>query len=628
MDSDSVECKDVGRRLVPWPSSIVVSGGRFPLPGLRAEIDGDDRCHRAVERVLASIGGDGGGKCAVPFRVCCAGEEQGGSAYRLICAPGGVELTAGAVAGVVAGLETLWQLARGPRLELPEAAIDDRPRFAWRGLLLDCVRHWMPLDVVKRTLDGMAAVKLNVFHWHLTDDQGFRIESRSWPRLHERGSGGVYYSHQDVHDIVDYAADRGIRVVPEFDLPGHSASWLAAYPDLAVGTRACSVETRWGVFDARLDVTSESVYVFLDRFFAEMSSLFPDPVVHIGGDEVPGREWLAQAHVREFMASQRLETAAELQAYFTRRLAAILEGHGKRVIGWEEVAGAGTASPIVELYSGRPVPVTGGEVVVSTGFYLDHCLPAAFHYAQEPHQLAAGVAPECVVGAEACLWSEFVTAENVETRLWPRLGAIAERFWSPAESNPERLYERLDRVLLRLESLGMNPRQATAAMLAGFRDVLSQELIDLAAVVEPVKEYARLEWRTYTSETLLDRLVDVVPPESEAARHFREAVRLRAESPAMQHLIKEFLLRWLALSRNSIFAAKLANDPVLAELLPLVRSLGRMAEAGLRAFEHKLSSADRAALQASVEAAAKPCAELQLAVVDGIRELLAGAQSD
>ena len=169
--------------------------------------------------------------------------------------------------------------------------IEDRPRFPWRGLMLDVSRHWMPVEVVERNLDAMAAVKLNVFHWHLSDDQGFRVESRRYPRLQQLGSDGHYYTQDEIRRVVAYALDRGIRVVPEFDIPGHTTSWFPGYPELAGAPGPYAIGRHFGVFDPVMDPSREETYAFLDGFLGEMAALFPDPYFHIGGDEVNGKQW-------------------------------------------------------------------------------------------------------------------------------------------------------------------------------------------------------------------------------------------------------------------------------------------------------------------------------------------------
>jgi len=195
--------------------------------------------------------------------------------------------------GAIRGLETLFQLISGDHTGYywPGVSIDDSPRFAWRGLLLDVALHFQPVDEVFRTLDGMAAVKLNVLHLHCCNDQGFRVESRVFPRLQQTASDGQYYTQQDIRGIIRYAAQRGIRVVPEFVVPAHTTAILTAYPELASVKRPYTLQRYFGVFDPVLDPTNEAVYTFLDKLFTEMAALFPDAYFHIGGDENTGKDW-------------------------------------------------------------------------------------------------------------------------------------------------------------------------------------------------------------------------------------------------------------------------------------------------------------------------------------------------
>jgi len=213
--------------------------------------------------------------------------------YSLDVTPSGATLKANTVVGALRGMETLLQLvqAQQGKYVLPAVSIQDSPRFQWRGLLIDCGRHFEPVDVIKRTLDGMAAVKLNVFHWHLTEDQGFRIESKVYPRLTEMGSDGLYYTQEQAKEIIEYARERGIRVVPEFDMPGHSTSWFVGYPEISSGPGPYQIRREFGISDYAMDPTRDSTYKFLDKFIGEMAKLFPDPYMHIGGDETNGVQW-------------------------------------------------------------------------------------------------------------------------------------------------------------------------------------------------------------------------------------------------------------------------------------------------------------------------------------------------
>ena len=213
--------------------------------------------------------------------------------YTLISTPDSIRIEAATPLGALHGMETLLQLTQATPsgYVIPSVTIDDSPRFRWRGLMIDCGRHFEPIDVLKRNLDAMAAVKLNVFHWHLTEDQGFRIESKRFPRLTEQGSDGLFYTQDQARDLVEYARLRGIRVVPEFEMPGHSTAWLVAYPELSSGTRPTAIRREFGVSDFVLDPTREETYTFLESFLSEMVAIFPDRYIHIGGDEAPAPDW-------------------------------------------------------------------------------------------------------------------------------------------------------------------------------------------------------------------------------------------------------------------------------------------------------------------------------------------------
>src|SRR5690606_32215114 len=238
--------------------------------------------------------------------------------YRLEIGPKQAVLQAETDLGVLRGLETILQLLTadqdGPFF--PAVRITDQPRFPWRGLLIDCARHFQPVEVIKRNLDGMAAVKLNVLHWHLTDDQGFRVESKVFPRLHQEGAAGAYYTQEQIREVINYADLRGIRVVPEFDLPGHTSSWVLGYPELASAPGPHHPEIGFGVKDTLLNPAREETYTFLAAFFQEMAALFPDEYIHIGGDENNGRQWLANPEIQAFMRDHGLPDNHATQTYF------------------------------------------------------------------------------------------------------------------------------------------------------------------------------------------------------------------------------------------------------------------------------------------------------------------------
>lgn len=309
-------------------------------------------------------------------------------AYRLEINPQKIILSAVFEEGVLRGLHTLSQLLgtrRSDAVFLQPMTINDQPRFRWRGLMLDTARHFFSVDTIKRQLDGMAAAKLNVFHWHLTDDQGWRLESRTYPRLHQTAPGGKFYTREQVRDIVGYARDRGIVVVPEIDMPGHASAIAAAYPDLMSAPGPYAPEDRWGVHKQLLNPANPAVYTFAEKILGEVAELFPFEYVHIGGDEVDPEHWEANAEIRRFMQAQQLQDSRALHNYFNGRLAEILAGLDRRMIGWDEILHPDLApGAVVQSWRG---PDALAEIaradhygLLSTGFYLDQPQYTSYHY--------------------------------------------------------------------------------------------------------------------------------------------------------------------------------------------------------------------------------------------------------
>jgi len=408
-------------------------------------------------------------------------------------------------------------------------------------LMIDCSRHFMPLEVIRRNLDGMEAVKMNVFHWHLTDNQGFRVESKKFPKLHEMGSDGFYYTQDEVRDLIAYARDRGIRVVPEFEMPGHSTAMFVAYPELASGPGPYQIERHWGVMDPAFDPTNEQTYKFLDQLIGEMAKLFPDQFFHIGGDEVNGKQWDANPKIQEYMRAHGIKNNQALQAYFSKRLQPIVARHGKSMIGWDEIFDPSLPKDItIQSWRGQAslaaAAKQGYRGLLSNGYYLDLGWSAARHYASDPLSGdAANLSPEekqRILGGESTMWVEYVSPENIDSRIWPRNAAIAERLWSPAEVRDNAsMYARLDFISSRLEWLGLTHRTYYRRMLrriAGSTATADEfaALQTLTDQLEPVKDYTREETATVepTNFSPLNRVVDAVRLESDPGRHFGELV--------------------------------------------------------------------------------------------------------
>ncbi|MEP2057008.1 MAG: family 20 glycosylhydrolase [Maribacter litoralis] len=313
-----------------------------------------------------------------------------------------IVLSAATDTGVLYGLESLLQLAKieNGKWVFPELELKDNPRYPWRGLMIDVARHWIDKETILRNIDAMSAVKMNVLHLHLTEYQSFRIESKKFPKLHQLGSQGKYFSQDDIKEIIAYASDRGIRVIPEFDVPGHTTAWFVGHPELATAPGPYELDSIFGILDPVMDPTREEVYDFLDEFIGEMATLFPDEYLHIGGDEVKAKQWNESEHIQKFMKDNDIEDAHELQAYFNIRLQKILAKHGKQMMGWDEIIHPDLPKDGIAVQSWRnqkslwEAVRSGNNAILSAGYYLDHKRPASFHYDIDPTVIQGGVTIE------------------------------------------------------------------------------------------------------------------------------------------------------------------------------------------------------------------------------------------
>lgn len=547
--------------------------------------------------------------------------------YTLTIAADGVTLTAPTDLGALHGLETLLQLldADADGYLFAGATITDAPRFPWRGLMIDSARHFMPMEVLKRNLDGMAAVKLNVMHWHLTEDQGFRVESKVFPRLHELGSDGDYYTQEQVREILAYADARGIRVYPEFDMPGHATAWLVGHPEIASVPRDYTIERGWGIFDPAMDPTNEQTYVFLEKFLTEMAGLFPDPYLHIGGDEVNGKDWNATPHIAAYMEEHGITDLHELQTRFNQRLLPMLEKLGKRMIGWDEIFQPGMPTDIViHSWRGREAMEDaarkGYQSILSNGYYIDLMQPASFHYLNDPLPADSTLTTEeaaRVLGGEATMWSEHVTPETVDSRIWPRTAAIAERLWSAVDvCDVDSMYARLDVIAIQLEELGLTHlrnRPMLARRLVGQAD--SAPLLLLADLVEPLKIYQRNADLSYSQFSPYTLLPDIAIADAPGARAFRAQVKAYQNSGDASALTAT-LTSWR--DNHAAFAALAADAPALREALPLSAALHDLANLGLAA----LAGDPKPDAATTLERARQSFAKVELQVVNAVESLL------
>ena len=466
--------------------------------------------------------------------------------------------------------------------------------------MIDTVRHFIPIDTLMRTLDLMELYKLNVLHLHLSDDQGFRFLGKEFPDIADPRDR---YRRDELAALVESAALRGIRVVPELDVPGHTASWLAAHPEWGLGERVAAVSRRFGVHACCLDPDNEDAMRAVAALFGELAQVFPDSHAHFGGDEVtlPGGQ-----------------DASAAQAAFNARMAKTLDGLGKSPMAWDEVIGPDLPrNVVIQSWRGAGARAralrAGFDTVYSAPYYLDLFYPADLHYAFDPEtdagpELAADPrlahvrdgllalsrrwdaqareepvqAPTAgrVLGGEACLWTELVTDELFDTRLWSRMPAIAERFWSAADvRDADDMYRRLAATQERLAQLaGVDPERELRRRL--MRSGLTAEevrgLMPLLEMLEPVKWYARLlgeatagavdAARPYDADTPLDRVVDFLPSESLAARHVANMGDDR---------LRDIIAGWRS---QRIWVERCAGRDVIRELTGVSATLSLLAE--------------------------------------------------
>jgi hexosaminidase len=645
--------------LMPWPSQIEFKTGALSLEHpFRIESTGcDSRVTHAIDRFRAQLSTETGNpyrhqdpesKENPPLTIHCAAQGlpiqavTEDESYTLSIDTTGAKLDAPTPLGAMHGLQTILQLAEwGPKgWNVPAVAIQDNPRFAWRGLMIDVSRHFMPFEQMERQIDAMAAVKLNVLHMHLSDDQGWRVESKKAPKLQEMASEGMYYTQDQIRELVTYARDRGIRVVPEFDVPGHTSCWSIAYPELATGTPPTRLVRN--VTDPQsipLDPTNEKVYKLLDEVFGEMAKLFPDAYFHIGGDEVDPQYWNKSEHVQAFMKAHNLKDADALQAMFNKRLLAIVTKHDKHMIGWDEILVPELPKEtMIQSWRGpKSLAVAakqGFAVILSAGYYIDLMYPASDHYLVDPLAgEAASLTPDqqkLVLGGEAAQWTEYVTPENLDNRLWPRTAAIAERFWSPASvRDVDSMYARLDRVSTELEFLGLKHRANREMMLSRLIGSAPREVVlTLAETLEPVKEYERGQTHEFDADMPLNQFNDALSPESDTARHTNRLADRVLANPAdieARRDLRRVLESWR--ENDAILQPYVAQSWPLQSIVAFSQPLAQLGETGIQALDAlendlRVTAAEHAAHLDIVKTAEVHRNMLQIAVTPGIRHLV------
>jgi len=507
--------------IVPLPQKMEVQPGSFVLlaqENILAGPGAEDTGHYLANelrrrttlelKVLLEKGGRVSGNIVLDLDTNSSMDREG---YSLTVSPKEVEIHASSASGLFYGVQSLLQLlpvpdkasAQSANVSIPCVHIEDQPRFRWRGLMLDVSRHFFTKQEVEQLLDAMAWHKMNVFHWHLVDDQGWRIEIKKYPRLTEVGAWrkavgfgldatsttaygpdgryGGYYTQDDIREVVAYAQARHIEIVPEIEMPGHSSAALMAYPQFSCTGGPFTTDLPGGVFNGVYCVGNEDSYAFIDDILTEVCALFPGPYIHIGGDEVPVDNWKKCPKCQARMHQEGLTKESELEGYFIRRVEKLVNAHHRRLLGWSEIREGGLAAnaTVMDWVGGAVEAATAGHDVVMSPLafcYFDHYqslntnkephsiggyLPLRQVYAFEPVPTNLPPAYEQhILGAQANLWTEYIPSfQHVEYMVFPRLCALAEVDWSAKSSrNWEDFAQRIRVDCARLEQLGVNHR--------------------------------------------------------------------------------------------------------------------------------------------------------------------------
>jgi hexosaminidase len=512
--------------ILPQPASVTMNAGSFRFAN--AGIAASDAGGRAAgERLRSLVARSGGAPLAFSAKGTIRFRRDpsilGPEAYRLIVTPSAVDIRAATDAGLYYGAETLWQLiaSKGSAGRIPALTIDDRPAFSWRGVMLDSARHFQPVSYVKELIDRMAIAKLNTLHWHLTDDQGWRIQIDRYPRLTSVGAWrqpagaagfdaagkpvryGGYYTKADIRAVVAYAAARHVTIVPEIDMPGHATAMVAAYPELASTPSPPAAPSHdWGILPNLLNA-DEPTFTFVENVLDEVMALFPGKFIHVGGDEAVKDQWKSNPAIQAKIRSLGLKDEDALQAWFTARVAAYLEKHGRRAIGWDEILyGQVPANSAVMSWHGIDGAVAaakaGHDAVLAASpiLYLDHIQSPSGDeppgrgeiiewrqlYAFEP--APAALTPgerQHILGLQANLWTEHVrTTEYADRMLWPRAAIVAEIGWSSAQKDWPAFSRRLNMDMARWRKLGFRydtvPLEPVAPLAPNSRTASQMEL--------------------------------------------------------------------------------------------------------------------------------------------------------
>jgi hexosaminidase len=651
--------------LMPWPQSISLASGVFAInKEFKVNITGNPnprifaRTTQFLRRLDRRTGlffsqGFVTETNEVPTAQLQIHCEQAGEiginqdeSYKLEIKSDKISIHAKSDLGAMHALETLLQLLQNNSTTyyFPAASISDFPRFTWRGLMIDVARHFQPVDVIKRNLDAMAAMKMNVFHWHLTDDQGWRIELKNHPKLTQLASDGNYYTQEEIKNIVKYADERGILVVPEIDVPGHASAILSVYPE--VGSRinfdqnTYAVERNSGIFTPTLDSSNPKTYQLLSEIFDEVCPLFSGNYFHIGGDENEGKDWDSNPKIQEFKKKNNFANNHELQTYFTMQLIPMLKKHNKTLMGWEEIMTKDLSKDaIIHSWKGinEGVPVgqslanavkNGYKTVLSNGYYIDLMLGVENHYLNDPMPKNTSLTAEekaRILGGEATMWTELVTPTNIDSRIWPRTSAIAERLWSNENvTDMNSLRRRMNVLSFQLEQLGITHIRNKGMIL---RNISNNQRIDaledFSNICEPLKVYSRnaggMEYQSHSPFTLF---ADACSPDASDALKFNIAVTnyIKNKSSSNPILVTDFLKKWI--DTNTKLIELSANAPLIQPILPLSKSLSNLSQQLLLKL-HKKETLNRTIVNKQLEQCnSQKHADVELAVYNSLKKLI------
>lgn len=649
--------------LMPWPQKIEVSNTIFGLnKDFKVNITGtpNARIFKAATQFLRRLDERTGLFFNQGFiiklnefpeanlQINCLREGKVGitedESYQLTVTSNKVTINATTDLGALHALETVSQLLQnnGTQFYFPSVEINDNPRFAWRGLMIDASRHFQSVAVIKRNLDGMAAMKMNVFHWHLADDQGWRIEIKKHPKLTEMASDGYFYTQEEIKDVVQYANEKGIIVVPEIDVPGHASAILTAYPEIGskITNVPYAVEIRSGIHNPTLDPTNPKTYQLLSEIFDEVCPLFPSVYFHIGGDENNGKEWGANPKIQEFKKKNNLATNHDLQTYFNMKLVPMLKKHGKQLMGWEEIMTKDMSKEaIIHAWRGVNEGMKPGEAVVkavkngyktvlSNGYYIDLMLSVDGHYLNDPMPKNVDFTAEekaRVLGGEATMWSELVTPLTIDSRIWPRTAAIAERLWSnDTVTNLESMHKRLKQISFRLEEIGLTHirnKEVILRNISNYQDTKS--LNDFTNICEPYKIYKRNGGgKKYMMYSPLTLFADACTADASDGYEFNKAVNLYLENKSLanQKLVTDYLKKWIAMDLDLIRLS--ANAPLIQPILPLSKNSSLVSKELLLGLEGKQSLNKTILNQLLEQFTVRSNADVELAVYDSLKKLV------